>query len=57
MILLDFLGPYPPPVNYLFGKPLHCALLDTKTHTSPVSQQMVNNWLKALKSIAGSVKE
>ena len=31
MIYNNFLGPYPPPVKCLLDKPLHFALLDTKT--------------------------
>ena len=44
MIYKDFLGP-PPPVKYLFGKPIHDTLLTTKTHTPIFSQEMVKDKL------------
>ena len=45
MIYNDFLGPYPPPVKYLFGKPIHDTLLTKKTRTELFWQEMVKEKL------------
>ena len=45
MIFFAFLDPYPPPVNYLFGKPFHNTLHITETYTETFLQELVNNSL------------